>query len=124
MKRLMSLLLGLALLSFTGCPQPQEPAAPPAPQPTPTNGAVAPGATGVQPKVNLSKEVGEAVKETKEAAVAVGTVAAEKTKEAAAAVKEGAEKAVEAVAEKAKDAVATPAEEKKAEEKPAEEKKE
>lgn len=103
MKRFVTLLLGLSLLAFTGCPPqaPTSPGAPPAPKTPP--GTTAPDAIA-DAKTDVAKEVGEAVKETKEAAAAVAEVAVEKTKEAAEVVKEKAEKAAEVVKEKAGEA--------------------
>ncbi len=105
MKKIVPLFLGLAFLYLTGCPpEPTKPATPPAPSKT---APVAPGATAPAPaavKPDVSKEVSEAVKETKEAAVAVGTVVAEKASEAATVVKDTAVKAAVVVEKKAEEA--------------------
>ncbi|MDR2704153.1 MAG: hypothetical protein LBC02_00085, partial [Planctomycetaceae bacterium] len=112
MKRFICLVFGISLLTLTGCPP--QPQSTPVPTPKPT---VSPGTTEVkiepqkpeelkaesqkpeEPKTesakpDVAKEVGEAVKETKEAAVAVAEVTVEKAKETAKLVQEGAATAV------------------------------
>ncbi|MDR2756516.1 MAG: hypothetical protein LBC20_12495 [Planctomycetaceae bacterium] len=111
MKRFICLLFGISLLAFTGCPPQSQPTPVPTPKPS-----VSPGTT--EPKIDapkleepkpettkpdVVKEVGEAVKETKEAAVAVVEVTAEKAKETAEKVKETAAQAVETIKETAKE---------------------
>ncbi|MDR1141598.1 MAG: hypothetical protein LBL62_07895 [Planctomycetaceae bacterium] len=111
MKRLVCLLLGISLLTLAGCPpQQQQPPQVPAPA---QKSSVAPGTTEPKteiPKPDITKEVGEAVKETKEAVTAIAEVAVEKateavdkTKETAGVVVEKAKETAEVAVEKAKE---------------------